>query len=159
MTPSSDPSRQQRRDAVKRHVDGSILVKVRIYLAIFLVVLIAGVVEAARGTGWSWAYLGGGIAVGTVVGVFAARMQRFDWDSFEERVVAKFDVVGIVVLVVYILFAVFRDQVVGAWVPVAYASDASLGVVAGAMGGQVLGVQHGLLNLRRRALSQRREAR
>ena len=129
------------------------MIKVRIYLIVFAVVGVLAVVDAARADRWTWLFLAGGLILGALVGIVASRMQRLDWDEFEHKAVGKFDAVGVVVLILYIVFSLNRSRITAAWVPAQHAPATSLAVLAGAMLGQVLGVRRGLVKLRRRLLA------
>ncbi|MBP2706104.1 hypothetical protein JOL79_20045 [Microbispora sp. RL4-1S] len=61
----------------------------------------------------------GGVAAGASVGVVASRMTRLEWVRLEQRVECRMDVVGVVVLLAYIVFSLFRSRIVGLWVPAA----------------------------------------
>ena len=156
MPPPPDRSAQQRRAAAKRLVAPSILIRVRIYLVVFVMVSIAAIVDAVRGTSATWIFQVAGVLVGVLIGVAASRMQRFTWDEFENRAVGKFDAVGVVVLVLYVIFSVFRSRIVGVWVPAVEVSATSVAVLAGVMFGQVLGIRRGLLQLLRSVLPDQR---
>ena len=133
----------------RRDVDHSILMKLRIYVLVFLGTAAAAVVDAVRGTSLTWLFLAAGLMAGVVLGMVASRMQRLDWDSFEQRMVGRFDVLGVLVLLAYIAFALNRSRIVEAWVPAVHAPATSLAVLAGLMFGQVLGTRRGLINLGR----------
>ena len=152
MSSPDGPSRDERRAQARRHIDPSLLMKVRIYLIVFLVVAVLGVVDAVRGSALTWVFFAGGLVAGMVVGVLASRMQSLTWNDLEQRVVGRFDAVGVVVLVLYIVFALNRSRLVSAWVPAMHVPATSLAVLAGVMLGQVVGVRRGLLNLRRRVV-------
>ena len=157
MTAPGSPSRRERRERTRRHLDGSLIFKVRIYLLVFVVVAVMAAVDAFRGSAGTWGFLALGLVAGTGVGVVASRMQRLDWNAFEHKVVGRFDTVGVVILVLYIAFAILRSRIVSAWVPAQYAAAAGLAVLAGAMFGQVIGIRRGVLDLRRRLLGRAEE--
>jgi cytochrome c oxidase subunit IV len=142
-----DESAKDRRAQVRRHIDRSIRLRVTIYSVIFLVMTVIVVVDVLR--------IGGGavlpvllcLAGGLVVGLVVSRMFRIGWDAVSERVVGRIDVVGVVILVLYIAFSIFRGRLVGLWVDAPVVGVASLTVLAGVMAGQSLGTRQGVIRV------------
>ncbi|GGS31083.1 MULTISPECIES: hypothetical protein [Actinokineospora] len=144
---------RSRREAVRRHVDRAIILRCRVYLAIFLVASAVAVVEAVLAGGWTLVFAAAGLLAGIAVGHVVSRMFRLEWHEFERKAVGKIDVVGAVILVAYLLVAVNRARLVDLWVPAASAGATSMAVLAGIMLGQVLGIRRGLIALYRRTVA------
>ena len=128
----------------RQHIDRSIRIRVRIYSLIFLVV---GVIVVAETVGQGLrAVLPvlACMAVGLVVGVAASRMFHLSWDAVSKRVIGRLDVVGGVILVLYVLFSVFRTRIIGFWFDGPVVGVAGLAALAGVMAGQVIGTGHGV---------------
>ncbi|MFE4541695.1 hypothetical protein [Arthrobacter sp. NPDC056727] len=157
--PAQDPRfrtrfpRDERRDVLRRHVDRKIRMRMRIYAVIFVVLLVVVAIElflaAPPAVLPALAALAGGIAVGLV----ASRMFRLEWDRAARTVVGKLDVLGIIILVAYIVFSIFRSRIVALWVPADIVKLCSLAVVDGLMLGQVVGTVGGLKGLYRRIVA------
>ena len=143
----ADASRKDRRTQARQRIDRSIRLRVTIYSVIFLVMAVLVVVDVVRIGGSAVLpvviCLVGGVAVGLVV----SRMFRIGWDAVSGRVVGRIDVVGAVILVLYIAFSVFRSRLVGLWVEAPVAGVASLAVLAGVMAGQVVGTRNGVVRV------------
>lgn len=144
--------RSGHREAVRRYVSRSIRFRVRLYVVVFAIALVGAGVDTIRIGGVAiWLALVG-LLVGVAVGVLASRMMRLHWDSFARKVVGKIDVIGAIVLVGYLLLAVFRSRIVDIWVHGPTGAATSLAVLAGLMAGQVLGIRYGLIRLYRAGL-------
>ena len=139
----------ERSEAVRSHVDRSILLRVRVYAVVFVVVLVAAVAEVAFRTSHPWWQAVIGLSAGVLVGIGASRIMHLRWDDFEQRVVGRLDAVGVAVLVLYLVFSLTRSRLVGHWVDGDAVAPVSLAVLAGAMLGQVLGVRRGVRRLAR----------
>ncbi|PRX43393.1 hypothetical protein B0I33_11511 [Prauserella shujinwangii] len=68
---------------------------------------------------------------------------------FLRTVAGRVDAVGAVILVAYLVFAVFRTRIVGLRVHGPAGGATSVAVLAGVMAGQVLGIRYGLRRLYR----------
>ncbi|MEW2477186.1 hypothetical protein AB0875_25690 [Micromonospora gifhornensis] len=148
------PEHARRRQLIRRYVDRKVVWRARIYAAVFVVTLGVTLVDAVVAGGWTWLRALVGIVAGVVVGVAASRMSRLRWDGFEQRVVGRIDAIGVVVLVCYLTFSFLRARIVGLWVPASQVAATSMGLLSGAMLGQILGIRRGLRLLGRRLLAQ-----
>ena len=81
------------------------------------------------------------MAIGAAVGIVGARMYHVSWDKDAEKVIARLDVIGIVVLVAYLAFSVLKNNVLATVVPANQISAAAIAVTAGVMVGRVLGTR------------------
>lgn len=142
-----DESGPSRRDRVRRRVDRPIRIRVTLYAVIFLVLAVIVVVDAVRIGGRSALPVVIFLVVGLVVGAIASRMFRLSWDADSGRVVGRIDTVGVVVLVLYLAFSIFRGRLVGLWFEAPVVGVASLAVLAGVMAGQVLTTRRGVIRV------------
>ncbi|OZM71654.1 hypothetical protein CFN78_19245 [Amycolatopsis antarctica] len=141
----SEPvDRPGRRATARLYIDRPIRVKARIFLLVFAVALVIAIVDAVRLGGPAWLFVLAGLVAGGAVGMFASRMTHLRWDGFARKVVGRIDAIGAVVLVLYLLFSVFRSRIVDLWVHGPVGGATSVAVLAGVMAGQVLGIRYGL---------------
>lgn len=130
--------------AARRFVTTSIRVRVIVYALVFLVVSVLVVVDVVRiGVAAVLPVLVLAV-VGFVVGLLGARMFTLSWDAMSGTVVGRIDVVGIVFLVVYAAFSIFRGRLAELWFDAPVAGVASLAALGAAMLGQTLGTASGV---------------
>lgn len=90
----------------------------------------------------------GGFIPGLAIGFVLTRTKVLSWEPSEQVVVGTTDAVGIVILVVYILFILFRDRIIGSEVHDAAAvSLIGLALTAGAMLGRIYFTLRGIRNI------------
>ncbi len=126
---------QQRWAAGRALVDRRLRLQLRIFLAVFVVMVIlvvARVFQDDVNPLWGIADFAAGIALG----FFLARTKVLAWQPSEGMVVGTMDALGVIILVTYLAFLVFRSRLLGSRV-----HDAeTVGVIGLAMtGGAMLG--------------------
>jgi hypothetical protein len=136
-------ARSAERARLAGHVDKRLRSRVRIYLAIFGIMLAVVAVDTML-TGTTPSLVGLGLVVGVVVGVFVSRMYRLDWDQSANQVVSRIDKIGAGILVAYIVFAISRSWLVGSVVERSAVGPVGLSIVCGIMLGRVVGISHGI---------------
>jgi hypothetical protein len=140
----STATRRSRRDILREAVDRRLRTQLRIFLVVFAVTVI---VTIERVVAWRvnplWALAG--FAVGLAIGVALARSKPLTWDATARRVVAGNTVLGVVLIGLYLVFALEKSDILGRWI-----SDAQIvGVVAvaitsGVMWGRLLTTFRGI---------------
>lgn len=143
----SDGGLGDRRDDARDRVDRSIQLRVTLYTVIFLVMLVLVVIDIVRIGAQAVGPALVGLLVGLVVGGVASRMFRLSWDAVSGRVIGRLDLVGIVILVGYVLFSVFRTRVVELWFDGPVVGVTSLAVLAGVMAGQAFATRRGVIRV------------
>jgi hypothetical protein len=114
----------------------------RLGLYLFISVVIFGVVVyqiTQNNIGISLPLLG--LIVGVFIGILFSRTYKIYWDHDGQQVVSRMDSYGIALLVLYILFEIFRERIVGIFVPGPALFGVSFAVLAGVMYGRVLGMR------------------
>ncbi len=82
-----------------------------------------------------------GLVAGLFIGVIVSRMYKISWDTDAEQVISKFDAIGVIFLVSYITFDIFREKIVDYFVSGPSVIAVSFAVLAGVMYGRVLGIR------------------
>ena len=98
----------------RKFVDKKLLMRLRIFAVIFLIMAGIGLYDTIRGDLPAWlalASLLGGFGLGLLVG----RAYNVVWHEKAGKAVSKMDVFGGLILVAYIVFAIFRKDIVGHW--------------------------------------------
>ncbi len=82
------------------------------------------------------------VLIGTGVGIFISRMNKISWDHGARHVISEFDIVGVLILVLYILFELYQEEIIGYFVqgPALFAT--SFALFAGIMIGRILGIRN-----------------
>jgi hypothetical protein len=79
-----------------------------------------------------------GFVIGMVIGLsINPRMHNISWDAEASKAVTKMDRLGIIILVLYLLFAIFRTWIFSYWLHGYILTVFSLSVAAGGMLGRV----------------------
>jgi len=121
-----------------KHIDKKLKFRLRIYLAISLVLL--GIVLFDIFTNRVTPFLAAiGLSIGLIVGVLTARMFILSWDKDAKKVISRLDIIGILIIVVYIGISIFRGRVIGYFVQGSYVTGTSFAVITGMMIGRVFG--------------------
>ena len=128
---------------VRQHVDHRLRVRLRIFLIVWLI-LVSGVTIDVLRHKFDISLVLVGSLTGILIGLVLSRMYRLDWDRETTKVVSRFDVVGRIILCVYILFMVGRDWILGFWIQASDLMAFILCFTAGTMIGRVAGTRRGI---------------
>jgi len=80
-----------------------------------------------------------GFIFGMVIGlIIARRMHRISWDAETNKAVTKMDRLGIIILILYLLFAVSRHWIFSHWLHGYALSSFTMSMAAGGMLGRLL---------------------
>lgn len=126
-----------KRKEVGRYVHRKLLFRLRRLAIIFLIISCILIYEISQD------YLAGYIAfdgflLGMIIGLLVARrMHNISWNAETNQAVTKMDRIGIVILVLYILFAIGRHWIFGHWLQGSALSAFCLSVAAGGMLGRL----------------------
>lgn len=82
-----------------------------------------------------------GIVGGYLLGTFLGSYANIHWHEESEKVIAKLDRVGIIVLILSICFSLSRRWILGHWVNGIQLSVISLGIAAGTMSGRIITIR------------------
>lgn len=132
------------RNVDKKSIHKKIRIRLWLYLAIFFLGLGLTIYYGIKDQ-IPVLYLLAGTAVGIILGMLVSRMQKISWDEAKEQVVAKLDALGIVILVLYILFTIFRNTLVHLFVHLPHINAISFSIMAGIMLGRVLRIRRKVL--------------
>lgn len=126
-----------KRREVGRFVHRKLLFRLRRLAIIFIIITAILIYEISQH--YSAGYLAGlGFLLGIVIGLLVGRrMHNISWDAATNKAVTKMDRLGIIILILYILFAISRHWILSHWLQ-GYALTAfSLSIAAGGMLGRL----------------------
>lgn len=130
----------------RHHLDKKLLFRLRIYFIISLILVGVVIYEIlSNNVSISLAFIG--LILGTLIGVVVARMFLISWDKDAKKVISRLDILGIFILIIYIIFAVFRSKIIGIFIQGNYVTGMSLSMVAGIMIGRVFGTGHKIVSI------------
>ena len=127
----------------RQHVDHRLRVRLRIFLIVCLILVLGVTIDVLRHKLDISLVLVGSLT-GFLIGLVLGRMYRLDWDREATKIVSRFDVVGRMILGVYILFMVGRDWILGFWIQASDLMAFILCFTAGTMIGRVAGRRRGI---------------
>jgi hypothetical protein len=85
-----------------------------------------------------------GLIIGLVVGIISSRMSHLSWDKDGQRVVSRYDAVGVIILIGYISLSVFRNRLVSLFLQGPQVTAFSFSLIAATMLGRVIGTRNGI---------------
>lgn len=82
-----------------------------------------------------------GLLAGGVIGVITSRMFHTSWNKDTKKVVSRFDVFGIGILIIYVILELLRGRIVGYFTHNTQVGTVGFAVLAGVMFGRVVGTR------------------
>lgn len=128
---------KQRRAIVKHVSHRRLRLNLRILAVVYIILVIVTIVHLVR-TPVSWWQAIICIALGLIVGIISSRMNKIAWDEDQEKVVGRFDIYGIVVLILFIAFELSRAKLAGLFVSGDAVGSASFLILTFAMYGRLI---------------------
>lgn len=149
MKPRRDGIREtDEQDAGKRlpHVEKKVRLQLAIFSAIFLIITI---LEIDRIVSQDLAIVPilAGFLVGLGLGILLARTKVMGWDAEQGQVVGTMDLIGGIILVLYIVFVLMRDDLIERWISdPALVGAIGLAITGGVMLSRVVFTRRGIRN-------------
>lgn len=131
-----------RKEAVK-HIDKKLLWRVRMYMAITFVMLCIVAYQTIRYDVNILIPIGCMI-VWSIIWLVAGRMHKMSRDTDANKIVARMDRTGIIILVLYLCISFARRRLLGMRVHGPALLDATLAVVVGTMIGRLITMRYGI---------------
>ena len=88
-----------------------------------------------------------GIFIGLFGGIISARMYHLSWSHDAKKIVSRLDVVGIIILVVYMAFVIVRSKLIGYFVAAPMVGAVGFAISAGIMIGRVVGTRNAIIEI------------
>ncbi len=130
---------------LKKHIDRKLFNRLRIFFVIVMVLsglMLYDILKGILGIELSL----GGFILGLLPGFIASRMFFIYWHEENAKVVSRLDAIGIVILLLYVAFALSRKWILGHWLSGAALTAFTFSILAGIMLGRLLGMR---LNIRK----------
>jgi len=130
------------------HVDKKLKLRLRLYALIALVMLGIVLYEMfIKILPLLFAVVG--IFVGLFIGIISARMRHLSWDHDAKQIVSRLDVVGVIILVLYMAFVIVRSRLIGYFVVAPMVGAVGFSITAGVMIGRVIGTRNAIIEILR----------
>ncbi len=120
----------------------------RILLVVYLVLLIVTIYSAINSHAILWQVLVG-FALGIIVGLVSSRMYKISWDEGEAKVIGRIDIYGVIVLVLFIVFELNRNNVARLFASGESLTAVGLTLITGALLGRVFGTSRQIVRIAR----------
>ncbi len=138
--------RYDRRAIARKHLDRKLIFRLRIFVLIFMIMLGITAYDIFRQR-IDFVLAGGGLLLGTMIGFVAGRMFVTKWHEQANKMVARIDEVGVAVLILYVLFSVFRNRIFGHWLHGPILTAFTFSVIGGVMLGRLLTTIRSIKNI------------
>ncbi len=148
MDMSFGKKRQQRRELIKKASHQRLRRNLQILAVVYSVLILVTIYHLFT-THVVWWQMALCIAIGLAVGIVTSRMMKIDWDKDQEKVVGRIDVYGAIILVLFILFEVFRTRIVELFASNGSIGTLSLLLLAFTLYGRILGMVKRILAIAR----------
>lgn len=125
--------------------------QLRIFLVVYAVMTVLVLIDIIRDhIDPVWAV--GGFAAGLLLGFVLQRVNVLSFDPESGNVIGRMDLIGIILLALYLVFVVFRDRLLDNWITDRNElAVATLSITAGAMIGRTLFTLRGVRGVLRAA--------
>ena len=138
--------RHDRRAITRKHLDRKLIFRLRIFALVFMIMFGILAYDIFQNT-ISFVLAGGGLLLGIVIGFIAGRMFVTKWHEQANKVVAQIDEVGVGVLILYVLFSVFRNRIFGHWLHGPTLTAFTFSIIGGVMLGRLLTTIRSIKNI------------
>lgn len=133
----------------RQNVHRKIKVKLWIYFLVFLISLMMSMFHYVKGN-ISFYFPLGGFVIGFLIGHISSRINKVIWDEDSDMIDLKLDKLGIVILLVYILFVIFKNTLIEDVVHLHHISSISLAVLSGTMLGHAVALRKKVMKIYRK---------
>lgn len=137
-----------KREQYRKHVPTKILWQMRIFIIVFVIMLGVVLYDVVTGIiGLGLAFIA--LLIGTVIGMVSSRMSHLSWDHDGQRIVSRYDFVGILILAGYISLSVFRTRIVGVFIHGPSVGAFSFALIGATMLGRIIGTRNSIQGILR----------
>ena len=140
------PIKQRSLQKHAHHIDKKLKFRLRLYSLISLVMLGIVLYEIfIKIIPLPFALVG--IFIGLFLGIISARMYHLSWNHDAKKIVSRLDVVGVIILVIYIAFVILRSKLIGYFVAAPMVGAVGFAITAGIMIGRVIGTRNAIIEI------------
>ncbi len=129
-----------------KYVHKSLQVRFGIYVIVSALLLIVFIVRIVLSRINVFLPVGGFLA-GGLLGIFLTRIYKIDWDENANKVMFRLDLYSIIILILYIVFEIYREKIVEQFVNGPAVAITSFSVLTGIIIGRVLGMRRKIIGI------------
>jgi len=133
--------KNKERPILREFMDTKLVNKLRLYTVIMVIMVFVVSSEVIRSK-FSPELAVVGFLTGMVVGIIIARMYKLSWDESKNNVTGTVDIIGGIILVLYLMYILTRTYYLGQWVQGIPLFAFILSMTAGTMFGRILNTRH-----------------
>jgi len=126
---------------LREFMDAKLVNKLRLYTVIMVIMILVVFTEVLRSK-FSPELAVIGFITGMLVGILVARMYKLSWDDSKNNVTGTVDIIGGIILVLYLTYIVTRTYYLGQWVQGIPLFAFILSMTAGTMFGRIVNTRH-----------------
>jgi hypothetical protein len=124
---------------INEYAHSKIKIRLIIYIVIALAMYAITIYYIAKDeVGFTLPILGALIGLGG--GYLTSRIFKIKWDKRGQQVISEYDFIGGAILGLYVIFEIYRDQIVGYFIQGPAVVAVSFAVLGGIMIGRILGI-------------------
>ena len=145
-------ARKERREIIRAVSHKRLRTNLKILAIVYVILIITTIVHLCS-TPLEWWQTILSLAIGLIVGLVSSRMLHISWDHEQEKVIGKMDIYGVVILILFIAFELFRSQLAGLFVSGDAISSASFLILTFAIYGRLVGMSSKIIIVAKREFS------
>jgi len=124
---------------------------IRLHIFFIILVLLLGIITYEISKGYMpLSKAASAFSVGILTGVVFSRRKKIFWEEETAMVIARMDRIGIILLVVYIVYVIFRHEWLAHWFYGHELTAFSFSLAAGAMAGRVFTIRRQIRRILKR---------
>jgi hypothetical protein len=128
------------------HLDKSLQRRLYLYFGISLVLLGILIYNVLMGSlRFDYGILG--LLAGAGIGIVTSRMFHTSWNKNTKKVISRLDTFGIGILLLYVVFEILREPIVGYFTHDSQVGTVGFAVLAGIMFGRVIGTRGKIIEI------------
>jgi len=131
-----------------QHIDKRLRFRLRLYFLIAVILIGVLIFNVIRGS-LQLDFGIEGLVIGILLGVITSRMYHTSWNKDAKKVVSRLDVYGVLILILYVVFEIFREKIVGYFTHDVQVATVGFAVLAGIMLGRVIGTRGKIMRILR----------
>lgn len=132
--------RNIKEQSAKKHIDRKLIFRIRIFYMIGIILTELMLFEVLKGIiGIELSLVG--FLLGLFLGFIATRMFIIHWHEERAKVVSRFDTIGIIVMLLYVVISASRTSLFGHWIHGSVLTAFTYSILAGIMIGRIVGMR------------------